>query len=272
MRDNDHLPRAARPPRPPRPQLPARPVRRGPPPPLAIDNALFLDIDGTLLEIAPTPERVLVEPRLATLLPAVGILLGGAVALVTGRSIRDTDRLFGDLALPMAGQHGCERRDAEGTLHLHAANSATLSRLRRLVAEFASRHVGLHLEDKGSTLALHYRAAPQLASHVHQVLRAQFEWARSEGFQLQPGKRLLEIRPEGRDKGTAIRDFMKEKPFRGRRPVFIGDDLGDEHGFAVVRSMQGIAIKVGTGDTIANHRLDNVAAVRRWLEDAVAIA
>ncbi|MEO6927754.1 MAG: trehalose-phosphatase, partial [Casimicrobiaceae bacterium] len=99
---------------------------------------------------------------------------------------------------------------------------------------------------------------------------AQVEWALSEGFHLQAGKRLLEIRPEGRDKGTAIRDFMKESPFRGRVPVFIGDDRTDEHGFAVVRSLKGIAIKVGDGPTIANHRLDDVAAVRRWLDDAVA--
>ncbi|MEO8974806.1 MAG: trehalose-phosphatase, partial [Casimicrobiaceae bacterium] len=170
---------AHRPGRTPRPRRapPATRVRRGPPPPLTAACALFLDIDGTLLDIAPTPERVNVDPMLAALLPAVAAILGGAVALVTGRSIRDTDHLFGDLMLPVAGQHGCERRDGAGTLHLHAPNAATLSRLRRLVAEFASRHEGLHLEDKGSTLALHYRAAPQLASHVHQVMRAQVEWA-----------------------------------------------------------------------------------------------
>ncbi len=266
----DHTPRPPRAPRPPRVPTPPR-VRRGPPPPLSVTSALFLDIDGTLLDIAPTPERVLVDPSLAALLPAMSLLLDGAVALVTGRSIRDTDHLFGALRLPVAGQHGCERRDASGSLHLHAPTSATLARLRRLVAEFASRHEGLHLEDKGSTLALHYRAAPHLASHVHQVLRAHMEWVRDEGFELQPGKRLLEIRPGGRDKGTAIRDFMKEPPFRGRVPVFIGDDVTDEHGFAVVRSLNGIAVKVGPGPTIANHRLDDVAAVRRWLDDAAAV-
>ena len=264
----DHTSRRQREPRAP---IEAR-IRRGPPPPLRAACALFLDIDGTLLDIAPTPERVRVDPRLAALLPAVATLLSGAVALVTGRAIRDTDRMFGELVLPVAGQHGCERRDAEGTLHLHAPNPATLTRLRRLIAEFAARHEGLSLEDKGSTLALHYRAAPHLASHVHQVMRAQFEFAREEGFRLQPGKRLLEVRPEGRDKGTAIRDFMLERPFRGRLPVFVGDDRTDEHGFAVVRSMHGIAVKVGPGKTIANHRLDDVAAVRRWLDDAVAVA
>jgi trehalose 6-phosphate phosphatase len=270
MRDHDATPRRARrAPRPPRPPHPPR-VRRGPPPPLASAHALFLDIDGTLIDIAPTPQRVRLDPDLAALLPAAAALLSGAVALITGRSIRDTDRIFGELVLPVAGQHGCERRDAAGTLHLHAANTATLARLKRLIAEFASRHEGLWLEDKGTTLALHYRAAPHLASHVHQVLRARFGEI-GEGFRLQPGKRLLEVRPEGRDKGTAIRDFMQEPPFRGRVPVFVGDDRTDEHGFAVVRSLGGVAVKVGPGKTIANHRLDDVAAVRRWLDDAVAI-
>ncbi|MBS0320904.1 MAG: trehalose-phosphatase [Proteobacteria bacterium] len=242
-------------------------TRRGPPPALdARRHAVFLDIDGTLLDIAPTPERVILDPALAALLPALSARLSGALALVTGRSIRDTDRLFRDLRLPVAGQHGCERRDADGGLHLHAPKSATLARLKVLLADFASRHAGLRLEDKGSTLAVHYRGAPQLASHVHQTMRAQIDMAEAEGFELQPGKRLVEVRPGSRDKGTAIRDFMLEPPFRGRVPVFVGDDVTDEHGFAVVRSQKGIAIKVGPGTTRANHRLPDVAGVRAWLE------
>ncbi len=242
-------------------------TRRGAPPPLdARRDALFLDIDGTLLDIAPTPERVILDPALAALLPAVRARLGGALALVTGRAIRDTDRLFGELHLPVAGQHGCERRDAEGGLHLHAPKAATLARLKVLMADFASRHAGLLLEDKGSTLAVHYRGAPHLASYVHQTMRAQTGFAMAEGFQLQPGKRLVEVRPGSRDKGTAIRDFMLEPPFRGRVPVFVGDDVTDEHGFAVVRSQKGVAIKVGAGKTLANYRLPDVAGVRAWLE------
>jgi trehalose 6-phosphate phosphatase len=240
--------------------------RRKPPPPLGSGNALFLDIDGTLLDIAPTPERVLLDPALAALVPALVDRLDGAVALVTGRSIRDVDRLFGELVLPIAGQHGCERRDAQGSMHLHAPDSKTLAKLRELMAAFASRHAGLRLEDKGATLAVHYRGAPGLASHVHQTLRTQVGFAEREGFTLQPGKRLIEVRPENRDKGTAIRDFMKEDPFSGRRPVFVGDDRTDEQGFAAVRSMRGIAVKVGPGRTLANYRLSDVAAVREWLE------
>lgn len=244
----------------------AQRIRRGPPPVLTANSALFLDIDGTLLDIAPTPERVRLDPAMAVLLPAVAAYLDDALALVTGRSIRDTDRLFDKLVLPIAGQHGCERRDAQGTLHLHAPKAATLAKLRLLMADFASRHEGLRLEDKGSTLAVHYRGAPQLASHVHQSMRAQLGFAENEGFHLQPGKRLVEVRPDNRDKGTAIRDFMKEAPFKGRVPVFVGDDRTDELGFAAVRSRRGIAVKVGPGTTLAKYRLPDVAAVREWLE------
>ena len=245
-------------------------VRRGPPPPITRACAVFLDIDGTLLEIAPTPERVRTDRAVATLLPALADHVGGALALVTGRSITDTDRLMGELVLPIAGQHGCERRDATGTLHLHAPDRRNLAKLRQLVTDLASRHEGLRLEDKGATLALHYREAPQLASHVHQTLRAGMAEAGHEGFRLQPGKRLLEVKPQGRDKGTAIRDFMREMPFAGRRPVFVGDDRTDEHGFAFVRARKGIAVKVGAGSTVANYRLPDVAGVRAWLESALA--
>ncbi len=240
-------------------------ARLGPPPPLRGDHALFLDIDGTLLDLAPTPQSVRVDAGVAALLPDLVERLGGAVALVTGRSIGDADRLFPGLRLPIAGQHGCERRDATGTLHLHAADRRTLARLRALFADFAARHEGLLVEDKGASLALHYRQAPGLASHVHRTLRDAIADGSAGGFRLQPGKKLLELRPGGRDKGTAIREFLREPPFAGRQAVFVGDDAGDEHGFAVVAARKGLAIKVGPGPTRARYRLPDVAAVRGWL-------
>jgi trehalose 6-phosphate phosphatase len=191
--------------------------------------------------------------------------LNGACALVTGRSLKDVDRLFPAFALPAAGQHGCERRDAAGTLHLHAADHATLARLRALFTAFATRHQGLLLEDKGATLALHYRLAPQLAAQVAEAMERALADEPGAALCLQPGKMLVEIRPEQRDKGTAIGDFMRELPFSGRRPVFVGDDIGDEHGFAVVSRLNGYGIKVGAGRTRARHRLPDVAAVRQWL-------
>jgi trehalose 6-phosphate phosphatase len=235
------------------------------PPPLATGCALFLDIDGTLLELAPAPDAVHVDPSLATLLSTVRRKLGGALALITGRSITSADQLFPGMQLPLAGQHGCERRDGQGTLHLHAPATETLARLRKLFTEFARTHEGLMLEDKGATLALHYRAAPHLASHVHRTLRETIAATGASEYRLQRGKQLLELRPDGRDKGTAIRDFMHERPFKGRCPVFIGDDRADEHGFTVVRAMGGWSIKVGGGATRALYRLRDVAAVLQWL-------
>ncbi len=241
-----------------------------PPPPLAPDDALFLDIDGTLLDLASTPAEVHVDAAVVGLLPALHTALRGACALVTGRGLSDVDRMFPGLAIPAAGQHGCERRDANGTLHLHAHDSATLARLRELFTAFAARHDGLMLEDKGATLALHYRLAPQLAAHVHRTLKSALADEPGAALCLQPGKELVEIRPEHRDKGAAIRDFMREFPFAGRRPVFVGDDRGDEHGFSVVERLRGYGVKVGAGRTRARHRLPDVAAVRHWLTRLLA--
>ncbi len=241
--------------------------RRGAPPPLHADCALFLDIDGTLLELAPTPDGVHVDATMEKLLPALAARLDGALALITGRTMADADRLFRGMALPIAGQHGLERRAADGSTHFHQPSLAGLARLRRDLTEFAAQHDGLLLEDKGVTLALHYRRAPGLASHVHRTLRAHLAAAIASepGWCLQPGKSVVEVKPDGHDKGTAILEYMEEPPFAGRRPVFVGDDRTDEYGFAAVMDASGWAVKVGRGPTNAPYRLPNVAAVRRWL-------
>jgi trehalose 6-phosphate phosphatase len=248
----------------------SRGLRRGRPPALNARCALFLDIDGTLLDLASTPDRVRVDASIRALLPALARQLGGAVALITGRAIADADRLFRGLALPVAGQHGLERRAADGSIHLHEASRRGIERLRRELARFTTRHPGLLLEDKGATLALHYRRAPGLAAHVHRTLRAMLRTtAVSAEWRLQPGKRILEIKPDGRDKGTAILEYMAEPPFTGRLPVFVGDDLTDEYGFVAAAHLGGWAVKVGRGATRARFRLRDVAAVRAWL-DAVS--
>ena len=240
--------------------------RRGRPPALDTRCALFLDIDGTLLDLASTPDSVRVDADIRALLPALADRLGGAVALITGRAIADADRLFKGLALPVAGQHGLERRAADGSIHLHEASMRGLERLRRELARFATRHPGLLLEDKGATLALHYRRAPGLAAHVHRTLRTMLRTtAVSAQWRLQPGKRILEIKPDGRDKGTAMLEYMAEPPFAGRLPVFVGDDLTDEYGFVAATHLGGWAVKVGRGPTRARFRLPDVAAVRAWL-------
>jgi trehalose 6-phosphate phosphatase len=249
-----------------------RPPRRpGPPPPLDAGAALFLDIDGTLLDLAPTPSLVRVDDVVAERLPALARELHGAVALITGRAIADADRLFPGLALPIAGQHGTERRGADGKIHRHRLPQPGIARLRRELARFAARHAGVVLEDKGATLALHYRQAPRLAAHVHRTVRAQVATGvPGRAWRLQPGKGIVELRPDGRDKGTAIVEFMAEPPFRGRMPVFLGDDRTDEFGFAAVARMGGWSVKVGAGPTRARFRLPDVAAVRKWLGAPVA--
>lgn len=241
-------------------------LRRRPPPPLDRGVALFLDIDGTLIELAASPELVTVHGEVAARLPELASELDGAVALITGRTIENADCLFPALSLPIAGQHGSERRAADGSIHRHRHAMPGFAQLRRELERFAARHDGVWLEDKGATLALHYRQAPRLASHVHRTLRQQLAiGAGGRAWRLQPGKGILEVGQEGRDKGTAIGEFMAEPPFRGRLPVFLGDDHSDEYGFATVTRMGGWSVKIGSGTTGASYRLPDVAAVRRWL-------
>jgi trehalose 6-phosphate phosphatase len=218
-----------------------------------------------LADFAATPQEVQIDRQLVEALPLLRARHGGALALVTGRSIPDVDRMFPGLDLAVAGQHGCERRDAAGTVHLHAPDPAMLQQLRELFSAFAARHPGVLFEDKGATVALHYRQQPQLAGQVHSVARSTFDSAGVEGYRVSAGKQLVEIRPDGSDKGKAIADFMGELPFAGRKAVFIGDDVTDEDGFAAVAAMGGWAVKVGRGRTCARYRLPDIAAARRWL-------
>lgn len=243
-----------------------RPARREPPP-LRAECALFLDIDGTLLDMAATPDSVRVDQAIAALLPALVYRLGGAAALITGRTIADADKLFAGVGLPVAGQHGLERRGADGVLHTHGEGPPGYGWLHGELVHLVERHDGLWLEDKGATLALHYRQAPGLASYVHRTVRALVATSGAAGadWRLQPGKGIVEIKPAGRDKGAAILDYMAETTFAGRLPVFVGDDQTDESGFAAVALLGGWAVKVGPGLTHAEFRLRDVNAVRRWL-------
>lgn len=230
--------------------------------------AYFLDMDGTLIELAETPESICVDDALLDLVWRLHNACSGAVALVSGRTLADLDRRVNGMSLAMAGQHGLERRKADGQVHVQAAPSAAKGEIARQFAPLVARHPGLRLEDKGLTLAIHYRQAPHLAGYVHRTLRNLVAELRG-GLYLQKGKRVVEVKPTGFDKGTAIAQYMLEPPFKGRRPVFLGDDATDEHGFAVVNGMRGLSIKVGQGATSALYRLPDVAAVRRWLAAAL---
>ncbi len=242
-------------------------VRAAAPPAARADWAYFLDVDGTLIDLAETPDAVHVDAALLGVLARLQRASGGALALASGRALAFLDGRLGALRLPIAGQHGLERRDASGRVHAHATPPAAKAAIKQALAPVLARHPGLLLEDKGLTLALHYRRAPRLASYAHRLM-AGLASAAGAGLELQRGKRVAEIKPAGVDKGTAIAEYLTEPPFRGRRPVFIGDDLNDEHGFAEVNKRDGVSVKVGKGSSCARYRLRDVAAVRRWLGTA----
>jgi trehalose 6-phosphate phosphatase len=235
-------------------------------PPFSRNWAFFLDIDGTLLEIAATPKAVHTAKADCKLVAALYDKTDGALALVSGRSLEMIDELFSPMRLPAAGQHGVERRDGRGRVHQPSFSTELLARAAEPIRSFAKRHSGLVFEHKGYSMALHYRLAPRLAAAAHAVVR---EAARTvgEGVEVQRGKMVAELKPAGHDKGRAIEAFMRERPFAGRMPVFLGDDLTDEHGFRVVDRLGGHSIKVGAGPTVARWRLPNPSAARAWLSE-----
>ena len=231
--------------------------------------ALFLDVDGTLVAIEPTPEAVRVEPALRLLLERLAAANDGALALVSGRSLASIDAVFQPLRLPAAGLHGWERRRGDGTLAPTAEPTAILVPLRPMLLAFAAARPGLRVEDKGGSLALHYRLAPHYAAAVCQ--RAREIAAAEPQLRLIEGRKVVEFVPHGSDKGAAIADFLAEPPFAGRMPVYAGDDTTDEDGFAAVNRLGGLSIKVANPETRgrhasqARHRLPSIAALHAWL-------
>ncbi|MCG3203286.1 MAG: Trehalose-6-phosphate phosphatase [Gammaproteobacteria bacterium] len=240
-------------------------------PPFGADWAFFLDVDGTLLEIAEHPQAVRMPAGLVATLRALVEDAGAPVALVSGRAILDLDRLFAPLRLPIAGQHGAERRDAAGVVHRLPPRDGALAPIHEGLAAFVARHPGLLLEHKGAALCVHYRRAPALSALVEGRLR-QAAAALGDAYAVQSGKMVFELRPAAADKGRAIAAFLEETPFRGRRPVFLGDDATDEHGFELVNARGGHAVKVGAGPTCAQWHLADAASVARWLEAYVEYA
>ena len=228
------------------------------------DWAFFFDIDGTLVDIADSPAAVRLDGDLQRLIVELHRSSGGAVALISGRSIADIDPLFPGTRLPAAGQHGLERRDSTGVITRHAVAAPHLEWARQRLAKAVAGKPGLSVEDKGLSFALHYRRAPRLAGYTHRLMRSLLRHLGAR-YCVQTGKRVVELKPVGKDKGVAVLDFTRERPFEGRTPVFVGDDATDEYGFAMVNRLRGYSIKVGRGRSVAPWRLPNVAAVQRWL-------
>lgn len=235
------------------------------------ETAFFFDFDGTLVELASTPDGVIVPPAVVDSLAQLRRLTRGAVAVVSGRGIESIDAFLGMPDLPIAGLHGAERRDASGDTVRLGFNDDRLLRMERVLAELVNEHPGTLLEIKGAALALHYRNAP-LAETVAREATQRLVDEHADAYVLQPGKMVFEIKPKNVDKGRALAAFLDEPPFVGRTPVFAGDDLTDEKAFAVVNERGGLSIKVGAGETSARSRVQSVGEFVDWLANIVAAA
>lgn len=226
----------------------------------AVQLAVLTDFDGTLVDIAETPDAVEVPASLPELLANAADELGSAFAVISGRTISDIDRFLAPGNFAVAGSHGIQRRRADGSMQpvderLVAGAARVADRLQPLVTANPS----LLLETKDGAVALHYRREPQLAEACQEAIAAAI--AEENDFSLVAGKMVIEARPKGISKGTALRAFMLEEPFVGRTPVFIGDDTTDEDAFVAAQEMGGVGIKLGAGETAARLRIANIASV-----------
>lgn len=234
-------------------------------PPISLtDHGLFLDIDGTLLDLAPTPESVVVPEGLVEVLSRLQERLDGALALVSGRALASIDPLFAPLSLTAAGQHGAELR-CHGKAATHLPPLPALASVRQQLAALIADLDGVLVEDKGHTIALHYRQNPEAAGILQECLNTLVA-DQTQGLALLEGKKVYEIKPNATHKGSAVQFFMQAPPFAGRKPVYVGDDRTDEDGFAAAETLGGYAIGVGPryGDSSA-YWLPSPAAVRDWL-------
>ncbi|HSW13376.1 MAG TPA: trehalose-phosphatase [Solimonas sp.] len=229
--------------------------------------ALFHDIDGSLLELAADPDQVIVAAYLPALLAELREALGGALAVVTGRPLSVIDQLLTPLRLAGAGLHGAElRSDPEGPIlqgpYLDAGGVAEALRL------YFAGDPRILVEDKGMAVALHYRHAPMRRAECEAVVGA---LASTLGLSVTLGKMVVEALPPAANKGQALQQLLRQPPFAGRMPVFVGDDVTDEDGIAVAQALGGYGVKVGPGPSAARYRLDTVRDVHRWLAAGAAL-
>lgn len=227
--------------------------------------ALFLDVDGTILDIAESPEEVCVPDELRGALESLHERLGGALALISGRTVDNLDRLFAPLRLPASGGHGVQWRACPGAV-LHSETAASLAApIRERLHSLARDHAGILAEDKGCSIALHYRAAPAAGQALASALRGLLSEPEAAGLRLLPGKMVFEVLAHACDKAQAIRRLLAQPPFVGRRPLFIGDDVTDEPALVMVSELGGLALSVGQLLPGARAAFADPAAVRAAL-------
>lgn len=230
--------------------------------------ALFLDVDGTLLRIRDNPSEVHADSALVDILEACSVELGGAMSLVSGRSIAEVDRIFAPAVFPVAGAHGAELRIDGGQTVKGEHKPLPAAALQSLEA-LAARNGGLLVERKHGGASLHYRKAPELKNECRDAVNVLLRELGDE-YRLIAGKMVFEIAPAAHNKGAAIQSFLERPPFAGRAPVFLGDDVTDEDGFRVVNKLDGISIRVGDStDSEAQYELPDVQSVRVWLRHAI---
>ncbi len=232
--------------------------------------AFLFDIDGTLLEIAATPSSVHVPSSLRRNLERLAILSDGATALVSGRSLKDLDRLFGALQLTMVGGHGAEIRVWQnGQADVKTAPPLS-TRLRARLAAIEAIDSRLLVEDKGYSMALHYRRAPEREAAVRKAVAALEPEIAAEDLEILNGKAVIEIKRPDSDKGTSVRALMAQPPFSQRRPIYVGDDITDEDAFAALPEFDGIGISVGRTVVGVTRCFDHPAAVRQWIAELLS--
>src|SRR6266550_797144 len=227
--------------------------------------AILLDIDGTLLDLAPTPREVWVPPNLSTTLNRLLARTSGALALVSGRSLNDIDLIFAPEQFPAVGGHGAEMRISQDSEAV-ATHAPPMDReLKRRLAAIAKLSPGILLEDKGYSLALHYRLAPHAEKAIYEAVSLIRADLPNAPIEVLPGKCVCEIKHSGCTKASGVRELMTHAPFKGRRPLFIGDDVTDESVFAIMPDLNGLAFSVGRRARGMDDHFDEPRDVREWL-------
>jgi trehalose 6-phosphate phosphatase len=228
-------------------------------------TAILLDIDGTLLDLAPTPREVWVPPGLSKTLNRLLVRTSGALAFVSGRSLNDIDLIFAPDQFPGVGGHGAEMRVGADSESVATHAPPMDKELKRRLAVIAKLSPGILLEDKGYSLALHYRLAP----HAEKAIYAAVSLIRADlpnaPIEVLPGKCVCEIKHSGFNKATGVRELMTHEPFKGRRPLFVGDDVTDEAVFSIMPEIGGMAFSVGRRAKGVAGYFDDPSDVRAWL-------